>query len=407
MNYEFFIAKRYLTAKRKQAFISVITFISILGITIGVMALVIAIALITGFQGDVQDKLLGSTSHIMVSDISREGMEDYSQLLSKIKGLEGVISVSPVVLDTVLLSGPYKSSGAYLKGVDFSLEKEHSLWLQELEKGDLPDPESKREGVLLGREMAADIGAGIGDVVTVLASSSFRLSPIGPIPKRKRFIVTGIFNTGFYEVDSSTALISLESAQNYLGLEEKISFIQVRIDDIFEAPKIADQINDVIPPVAFVTTWMELNKSLFSALKLEKNLLFFTITLIVFVAALNIIATLILMVMEKTRDIGILIAMGATSQNIRKIFFLQGAMIGVFGTIVGITLGLVWCWVANTFELIKVPVDIYQISFVPFHINFVDLMMIVGITLAISFLSTIFPSHRASKVDPAKALKYE
>lgn len=407
MNYESFIAKRYLTAKRKQAFISVITFISILGITIGVMALVIAIALITGFQRDVQDKILGSTSHIMVSDVSREGLEDYSLLLSKIKDLKGVISASPVALDQVLLSGPYKSSGAYLKGVDFNLEKEHSPWLQELERGNLPAPESKREGVLLGREIAADIGAGIGDVVSVLASSSFRLSPIGPIPKRKRFIVTGIFNTGFYEFDSSTALISLESAQKFFRLEEKISFIQVRIENIFEAPQIADKISDVIPPVAFATTWMELNKSLFSALKLEKNIMFFTITLIVFVAALNIIATLILMVMEKTRDIGILIAMGATSKNIRKIFFLHGAMIGVFGIVIGVTLGLIWCWLANTFELIKVPVDIYQISFVPFYINIVDLMIIVGITLAISLLSTLFPSHRASKVDPAIALKYE
>ncbi|UCC40048.1 MAG: ABC transporter permease [Candidatus Aminicenantes bacterium] len=406
MDYEFFIARRYLTARRKQAFISVITFISILGITIGVMALVIAIALITGFQGDVQDKILGSTSHIMVSDISREGLKDYHPLLSKIKDLKGVISASPVALDTVLLSGPYKSSGAMLKGVDFDLEREHSLWLQELERGDLPDPESKRDGILLGREIAADIGAGVGDVVTIL-TSSFRLSPIGPIPKRKRFIVSGVFTTGFYEFDSSTALISLESAQSFFGSEGRISFIQVRIDDIFEAPKIGDQISDIIPPVAFVTTWMELNKSLFSALKLEKNIMFFTITLIVLVAALNIIATLILMVMEKTRDIGILIAMGATSQNIRKIFFLQGTMIGVFGTVIGVMLGLVWCWLANTFELIKVPVDIYQITYVPFHINIVDLMTIVGITLAISLLSTLFPSHRASKVDPAIALKYE
>lgn len=407
MNYEFFIAKRYLTARRKQAFISVITFISILGITIGVMALVIAIALITGFQADVQDKILGSTSHIMVSDISREGLEDYHQLLSEIKDIKGVISASPVVLDNVLLSGPYRNSGAQLKGVDFDLEKEHSRWLQELERGSLPDPESQREGILLGREIAADIGAGIGDVVTVLSVSSYRLSPIGPFPKRKRFVVTGIFSTGLYEFDSTTALISLGSAQEFLRMEERISFIQVRIEKIFEAPKIADRINDIIPPVAFATTWMELNKSLFSALKLEKNIMFFTITLIVFVAALNIIATLILMVMEKTRDIGILMAMGATSQNIRKIFFLQGAMIGVFGTVIGVTLGLVWCWLANTFELIKVPVDIYQISFVPFYINAVDLMTIVGITLAISLLSTLFPSHRASKVDPAIALKYE
>lgn len=406
MNYELLIAKRYLTAKRKQAFISVITLISILGIIIGVMALIIAIALITGFQGDVQDKILGSTSHIMVSDLSGEGLEDYPQFISKIKKIKGIISVTPVVHDTVLLKGPYKASGAMLKGIDFDLEKKYSHWLQKLEKGQIPAPDSKREGILLGREMAFSMGAGIGDVVIVLASSS-RLSPIGLIPKTKKFMVTGIFNTGLYEFDSSYALISLESAQRFFDLKERVSFLQIKIEDIFQAPKIGNQIKQMIPLIAYVTTWMELNKSLFSALKLEKNIMFLTIALIVFVAALNIIATLILMVMEKTRDIGILIAMGATAQNIKKIFFLQGAMIGVIGTVTGVILGLIWCWLANTFELIKVPEDIYQISYVPFHIRLFDLLLIIGVALSISFLSTLFPSHRASKVDPVIALKYE
>ena len=323
MSYESFIARRYLTAKRKQAFVSVITFISILGITIGVMALIIAIALITGFQDDVQDKILGATSHLMVSNLSDEGLKDYPQLISKIEGIKGVKSVSPVVHEGVFLIGPAENKGALFKGVDFDLEKKHSQWLQELESGNIPAPGSKREGILLGREIAASIGVGVGDVVTVLTSSS-RLSPIGPIPKRKRFVVTGIFNTGLYEFDSSTALVWLGSAQKFFGLGEGISYIQVRIDNIFEAPKIRDRIREIIPPLAYVMTWMELNKSLFSALKLEKNVMFLTIALIVFVAALNIIATLILMVMEKTRDIGILIAMGATSQSIKKIFFLQG-----------------------------------------------------------------------------------
>ena len=406
MNYEFFIARRYLTAKRKQAFISVITFISVLGITIGVMALIIAIALITGFQGDIQDKLLGSTSHIMVSDLAREGLKDYPQLVSKIRNIKGIRSVSPVAYDTVLIRGPSLSSGAMLKGIDFDLERKNSRWLRELERGQIPAPDSKREGILLGREIAVSIGAGIGDIVEVLTSSS-RLSPIGPIPKRKRVVVTGIFKTGLYEFDSSTALIWLGAAQKFLGLEEGISYIQIKIDNIFQASKIADKIREIIPPLAYVMTWMELNKSLFSALKLEKNIMFLTIALIVFVAALNIIATLILMVMEKTRDIGILITMGATAQNIKKIFFIQGAMIGIIGTAAGVVLGLIWCWLANTFELIKVPVDIYQISFVPFYIKPFDLILIIAVALLISFLSTLFPSHRASKINPVKALKYE
>jgi lipoprotein-releasing system permease protein len=407
MNYEFFVAKRYLTARRKQAFISVITFISILGITIGVMALVIAIALITGFQGDVQDKILESTSHIMVPALSREGLKDYPQLISEINSLDGVISATPVAHEWVLLGGPSQSNPAVLKGIDFDAEKKYASWLQELESGQIPDSGLRRESILLGREIAISLGAGVGDNVTVVSQSAMSLTPLGPMPRPKNFEVTGIFNTGLYEIDSSMALVRLEAAQKLFKLDDDITFIQVKIEDVFRAPKIAEKIDDIIPPLAYVMTWMEMNESLFSALKLEKNIMFLTIALIVFVAALNIIASLILMVMEKTRDIGILMAMGATSQAIKRIFFLQGAMIGIIGTAAGVILGLIWCWFANVFELIKIPVDIYQISFVPFHIKLVDLFLIIGITLLISFLSTLFPSHRAAKVDPVTALKYE
>jgi len=406
MDYEYFVAKRYLTAKRKQAFISVITFISILGITIGVMALVIAIALITGFQGDVQDKILGSTSHIIIRDYSEGGLEDYEQLISRVGGVDGVINASPVVLDYGLIIGVVKSQGAMLRGVDFEREKESSPWLQDLSMGDLPDPEAKRDGILLGRDLSFSIGATVGDRVTVLTSAS-RLSPMGLLPRMRQFVVTGIFHTGLYDFDSATALVSLRAAQRAFNLENSINLIQVRISNISRASETSEQIKELLPPQAYVITWMELNRALFSALKLEKQLMFLTITLIVLVAALNIIATLILMVMEKTRDIGILKAMGTTSRSIRKIFFLQGAMIGVIGTAAGTVLGLIWCWLANTFELIKVPQEIYVIAFVPFRIKPLDLLMIIGVTLLISFLSTLFPSHRASKVDPVEALKYE
>lgn len=406
MKYEWFIARRYLTAKRKQAFISVITSISTLGITIGVMALIIAIALITGFQEDVQDKILGSTSHVMISDYSGDGIAGYEELLSQVEKVEGVLTASPIVYDTVLIKGPYKSSGAILRGMDFEREKRSSSWLRELEVGDLPIHGEKREGIVLGRDIAFNIGASVGDVVTVLAASS-RLTPLGLSPKIKNLRVTGIYHTGLYEFDSSTALIALDTAQNVFKLDNRINLIQIRIENIFMASEIRERIEEVIPPETYVTTWMEMNKSLFSALKLEKKLMFFTITLIVFVAALNIIATLILMVMEKTRDIGILKAMGSTSGSIMQVFFFQGAMIGVIGTLLGTVLGLTWCWLANTFELIKVPVDIYQIAYVPFRIEVLDLMMIIGVALAISFLSTLFPSRRAARVDPTNALKYE
>lgn len=406
MKFELFVARRYLTARRKQAFISVITSISVLGIAIGVAALVIAIALITGFQGDVQDKILGATSHVMVSDLGGQGLAGYEGLAEKIRAIPGVESVTPVVYSTVLITGLGESSGALVKGLDFDRERQSATWLQKLEAGRIPDGGGAREGLLLGRELALRIGAQAGDVVDVVTASS-TLSPLGLLPKRKRFQVTGVFNTGLYEFDSSTALVSIGVAQKLFGLEGRASYIQVKLRDIFTAPAVGETIKAALPPVVYITTWMELNKSLFSALKLEKNIMFLTITLIVIVAALNIIATLILMVMEKTRDIGILMAMGATPRSINRIFFYQGALIGVIGTALGVLLGLGWCALANAFELIKIPVDIYQISHVPFRLRPLDLALIVGVTLAISFVSTLFPARRAAKVDPVVALKYE
>jgi len=405
MNYELFVARRYLTAKRKQAFISVITFISILGITIGVAALVIAISLITGFQEDVQDKILSATAHIMVSDIGGEGLSDYGPLAEEIRKVGGVRSVSPVVYNMTLVRGSSRTAPAMLKGMDLELEGKIEPWLARLDQGTLPTDQA-REGILLGRELAFSVGAGVGDQVEVL-TPSMRLSPFGLAAKTKKFVVTGLFSTGLFEFDSSTALIILKAGQRLLAMEGKVSTLQVKIDDIFRASEVGARIKRLLPPSAYITTWMELNKPLFSALKLEKNILFLTITLIVFVAALNIIASLIMMVMEKTRDIGILIALGATSRSIKKIFFLQGAMIGLIGTTLGVLLGLGWGWLANTFELIKMPVDIYQISHVPFRIRAFDLLLIIGVSLAISLCSTLFPSHRASKTDPVMALKYE
>lgn len=406
MTFELFVAKRYLTARRKQAFISVITTISVGGIAIGVAALVIAIALITGFQGDVQEKILGATSHIMVSDLGGRGLSGYEEMAETIRALPGVESASPVVYDTVLITGLGESSGALVKGIDFERERPGADWLQRLEAGAIPAGGGTREGLLLGRELALRIGAQVGDVVEIVTASS-TLSPLGLLPKRRRFLVAGVFNTGLYEFDNATALVSIGVAQRLFGLEGRASYIQVKLRDIFAAPEVGERIRGSLPAAVYITTWMELNKSLFSALKLEKNIMFLTITLIVLVAALNIIATLILMVMEKTRDIGVIMAMGGTPRMVNRIFFLQGALIGVIGTALGVMLGLGWCALANAFELIKIPVDIYQISYVPFRLRPLDLALIVGVTLLISFVSTLFPARRAAKVDPVVALKYE
>ncbi|HEK85219.1 MAG: lipoprotein-releasing ABC transporter permease subunit [Candidatus Saccharicenans sp.] len=405
MGFELFIARRYLTARRKQAFISVITFVSILGVTIGVMALVIALSLITGFQEDVQNKILGATAHLMVSDLSGEGLKNYQPLSAEIKKIPEVESVTPVIYNTVLITGPSRNAGALLKGLDFAQEVNSSPWLKNLPAGTLPVG-PHREEIALGRELAASLGVSVGDQVNVLIPSG-RLTPVGLLPRTKTFKVCGIFYSGLYEFDSSTALISLDLAQRLFDLPSKVSYLQVRIKNIFRAEEVAEEIHNISNPGIYVTTWMELNRSLFSALKLEKTLLFLTITLIVVVAALNIVASLVLMVMEKTRDIGLLMAIGATPGHIRKIFFLQGAIIGIIGTIIGTFLGLTWCWLANTFKLIKVPVDIYQISYVPFHPRPLDLFLIILVTLSITFISTIFPSRKAARIDPVQALKYE
>ena len=400
-----FIARRYLTAKRKQAFVSVITFISALGITIGVAALIIAVALITGFQEDVQGKILRATSHLMISDVTGDSLRSHRTMAEQVRRFKGVKSVSPVAVNVVLIQGRSKTHPATMKGLDLDLEAKQSDWLGRLETGELPR-DGGRAGMVLGHDLAYALGVGIGDILSVL-TPSFRLSPLGALPKIKTFRVTGIFSTGLYEFDSSTAIIPIVTAQRIFDMDEGVSYLQVMLDDVFAAPRLKEELKSALPPLIYITTWGELNKSLFSALKLEKNIIFLTIALIVLVASLNIIATLILMVMEKTRDIGILMSMGSTAGQVQKIFFLQGAMIGIGGTVLGTALGLGWCALANALKLIRVPVDIYQISFVPFHIKPFDLLVIVGVSLLISLSSTLFPSRRASKVDPVTALKYE
>ncbi len=403
MKFELFVAKRYLIAKRKQAFISVISLVSIIGITIGVMALLIALALMTGFHKDIQSKILSATSHVIISDIGGEGIKDWESIKSKIKELDKkgeIISITPVVYGMGLVSSSWRAAPAGIRGLDLRIEERE--WLRKIENGRLP----KRGEVILGKELAKNIGVEIEDSINVI-STSFTLSPFGLIPRSKTLKVSGIFSTGLYEFDSTTAIIPIEDAQLFFKMKDRVSFIHITIKDIFKAGELSDRIREKLDYSLLVTSWMELNRSLFSALKLEKKVIFFTISLIVFVASLNIIASLILMVMEKTKDIGILISMGATKGMIRRIFFFQGAIIGIFGTISGLILGLIWCFFANKFQLIKVPIDIYQISYVPFKPELMDILLIILASLAISLSSTLFPSTRASKVNPAEALRYE
>lgn len=404
MKFEFFIAKRYLVKGRKSSFISIISLVSIIGIAIGVAALIIALALLNGFQGDIRNKILSSTAHIMINNIFGEGIEGYEGIIRDItKRHKKIVSARPVVYGTVLLKGTTRqSSGAVLRGVELGVSGEE-MWVQKIQRGRLPIKDNQ---LLIGNEIAARVGLLEYESCMVI-TPRITLSPTGILPKMKKMVVSGIFKTGLYEMDNGTIITSLETAQRLFGLKDKISYIQVYLEDIFDAEGVAAELKEHLPPSLSVITWKDLNESLYSALELEKTVLFFTLTLIIVVASLNIIAGLILLVIQKIKDIGILLSYGAAPRMIKRIFFIQGSIIGIIGTTVGVIIGLGFCYLANKFELIKVPSDIYQMSFVPFRIGLFDFLAVVFVTLLITFTATLIPSQKAAGVNVVDAIKNE
>jgi lipoprotein-releasing system permease protein len=404
MKFAWFIAVRYLTKGRKNSFISIISLVSILGIAIGVAALIIALSLINGFQNDIRNRILSSSAHIMVTDRFADGFADYQGLSQKLgKEFKGVKAVMPVVYGTVLVKGSGREvSGAIFRGLDLGRGKKEP-WLAKLDFGRLPA--NDRE-LLLGREMALKLNLFAGDSCLVVSPQA-ALSPLGIMPRFKKFRISGIFRSGLFEFDSGTVIAGLDAAQKLFSLKNKISYLQVNLDDIFSAEKVAAGMRDRLGAQYAVITWKELNQSLYSALEMEKTVLFFTLALIIVVASLNIVAGLILLVMQKIKDIGILLSYGTTAAQVRKIFFLQGAIIGVLGTALGVILGLGFCFLANRYELIKIPAEIYQVSFVPFRIALLDLAAVIAVSLLISFSATLIPSGKAAAVAVVDAVKYE
>lgn len=404
MKFEFFIAKRYLVKGRKNSFISIISLVSIIGIAIGVAALIIALSLLNGFQDDIRNKILSSTAHIMISNVMGEGFDGYEDIITDIKQRnKKIITACPVVYGTVLLKGTGRnSSGAMLRGVDLQSPGE-DIWVKKLYSGELP---LKPNRLLIGIEIAGRVGLLEHEDCTVITPQPV-LSPTGIMPKIKKMHVSGIFKTGLYEMDNGTIITSLETAQKLFDLKNKISYIQIYLADIFDAEEVAADLKTIVPPYLSVITWKDLNASLYSALELEKTVLFFTLTLIIVVASLNIIAGLILLVIQKIKDIGILLSYGATPRIIKRIFFIQGSIIGIIGVAVGVVIGLAFCYFANKFELIKVPSEIYQMSFVPFKIGLFDFLAVVLVTLFITFTATLIPSQKAASVNVVEAIKNE
>ena len=435
MRFELFIASRYLRAKRRQAFIGVITGISVAGVAAGVACLVVALAINNGFRQDLQERLLGSTSHINLLRIESDGIRDWRPLMQRLATQPHVIAAAPVIYEEVLISRGPRASGAVLKGMIPQDESRVSDLLKSV-TSNVPDPLAEKSAsntqptqdpdatqsptnlagvaervaemppIILGKDMADSLGASLGAVVLV-TSPQGELTPFGLVPKYSRFRVAGILNSGFYDYDSTWALARLADTQQLFGLGDEIASIEFKVDDIYNAAAIAKNIEAAAGKGFMTTNWMEQNKALFRALRLERLVTFITIGLIVFVAALNILISLTMMVMEKTRDIAVLMSMGTRKSQIQRIFVAQGMLIGVCGTVIGLVLGFAVAWAGARYHMLALSAEVYSIDYVPFAPRAVDGVVVAIVAVAISLLATIYPSWSASRVLPAEALRYE
>jgi lipoprotein-releasing system permease protein len=405
--FELHIALRYLLARRKQAFISVISLISTLGVAVGVMALVIALALMTGLQQELRDRILGSTAHIYVW--KQGGLRDYRAEVTKLRSVPHVIGAAPAVLGKALVTTGRAEAFITVKGIDPGLETSVTDLGRSMTSGTLralADTTGEGlPGILLGTDLAKQLGVMRGETVTLLTPQG-TLSPLtGMMPRQRRFVVAGLFSMGLFEFDSSYGFVTLDVAKR-LGNKTEPDMLELRVDDIYAAPAISRTIADRLGVEYLSEDWGNMNRSLFSALWLEKVAISITIGLIVMVAALNIVASLILLVMEKNKDIAILKTMGASARSVMTVFMLQGVIIGLVGTTVGATGGFVLARILDRYRLIRVPTDVYQVSYVPFTVLPGNFAIVIVAAIAICFLATLYPSRQASKLDPAEALRY-
>jgi lipoprotein-releasing system permease protein len=467
MRFELFVATRYLRAKRRQAFIGIITAISVAGVAAGVASLIVALAINNGFRQDLQERLLGSSSHVTLLRVQSDGIKDWRPLMARLSKEPHVVAAAPAIYEQVLISRGPRARGAVLKGIIPADERRISDLLNTVKIGSAaaldeipPSPYSSlgRGGaspvsadgseatptpadksvratsepattnsastnspdaledvqqrvaamapIILGKDMADDLGATVGSVVLV-TSPQGELTPFGLVPKYNRFRVAGIFNSGFFDYDTTWAFTRLSDAQQLFGLGDQISVLAFKVDDIYHADKVAEQIEASAGKGFMATNWMEQNKALFRALRLERLVTFITIGLIVFVAALNILISLTMMVMEKTKDIAVLVSMGAKRAQIRRLFMAQGVLIGAIGTLIGLVLGFAISWAGAKYHLISLAPEVYSIDYVPFAPRLIDGLLVALVAVGISFVATLYPSWSASRILPAEALRYE
>ena len=445
MRFELFIASRYLRAKRRQAFIGIITGISVIGVAAGVASLVVALAINNGFRQDLQQRLLGSTSHISLQRVADDGIKDWPPLMARLSKQPHVIAAAPAIFEQVLISRGPRARGAVLKGMIPKYERRVGDLLNSVTEGSAAaletdaasavpaQPESKpgdmsansaaadnppdsleaahervaaMPPIVLGKDMADNIGATVGSVVLVVSPQG-ELTPVGMVPKYTRFRVVGIFNSGFFDYDSAWAFTSLADAQRLFGLGDLISVIEFKIDDLDKADAVTHEIEEAAGPGFMATNALRQNSALFKALKTERLVTFITIGLIVFVAALNILISLIMMVMEKTKDIAVLMSMGTRKAQVRNVFIAQGVLIGVFGTAIGLVLGYAIAYAGGHYHVISLSPEVYSIDYVPFAPRLADGVWIAVFTVLVSFVATLYPSWSASRILPAEALRYE
>jgi lipoprotein-releasing system permease protein len=440
MRFELFIATRYLRAKRRQAVIGVITAISIVGVAAGVTSLIVALAINNGFRQDLQDRLLGSTSHVNILRTESDGIRNWQPLMDKLSKQPHVVGAAPAIYDQVLISRGPHARGAVLKGMIPAYERKVSDLLNTVKTGSVDALNPRQAGespattqtqfqsspsqtapdsmaavqdrvaamppIVLGKNMADDLGATVGSVVLVVSPQG-ELTPFGLVPKYTRFRVVGIFNSGFFDYDNSWAFASLYDAQQLEGLGDVVTVLEFKIDDIYKAGTVGDALEKVAGDGFMSTNWMEQNKAIFRALQLERRFTFIIIGLIVMVAALNILISLIMMVMEKTRDIAVLMSMGTRKSQVRRIFIAQGLLIGVIGTAIGLVLGYLLCWIGGHNNLLYLSPEVYSIDHVPFAPRVMDGVLVALVAIGISFVATIYPSWSAAKILPAEALRYE
>ncbi|MBZ5684152.1 MAG: ABC transporter permease [Acidobacteriia bacterium] len=448
MRFELFIASRYLRAKRRQAFIGIITGISIAGVAAGVASLVVALAINNGFRQDLQQRLLGSTSHITLQRIADDGIKDWPPLMERLSKQPHVVAAAPAIFEQVLISRGPRARGAVLKGMIPKYERQVGDLLNSVTEGSAAeldadasrvpaspsaraDPSASLRAsevsaptqspdslagvqqrvaamppIVLGKEMADNLGATVGSVVLV-TSPQGELTPFGMVPKYNRFRVVGIFNSGFFDYDSTWAFTRLSDAQRLFGLGNLISLLEFKIDDLDKADAVAHEIENAAGPGFMATNALRQNSALFKALKTERLVTFITIGLIVFVAALNILISLIMMVMEKTKDIAVLMSMGTRRRQVRNVFIAQGVLIGVVGTVIGLIAGYAIAYAGGRYHVISLSPEVYSINYVPFAPRMADGLWIAVFTLLVSFVATLYPSWSASRILPAEALRYE